>query len=43
MGNASELISMKAGEDKMMAKTSERIRLKGNEKPNSHKLSLWQS
>lgn len=43
MGNASEVISMKAGEDKMMAKTSERIRLKGGEKPNNHKLSLWLS
>jgi len=40
MGNASELIIMKAGEDNLMAKTSEGIRLKGGEKPNSHKLSL---
>lgn len=40
MGNASELISKKAGEDKIMAKTSERIRLRGGEKPNSHKISL---
>lgn len=40
MGNASELISMKAGEYKMMVKTSERIRMKGGKKPNSHKLSV---
>lgn len=40
MGNASELIIMKAGEDNMMAKTSKRIRLKGGEKPNSHEPSL---
>lgn len=40
MGNASELIILKAGEDKMMAKTSKRIRLKGGEKPNSHEPSL---
>lgn len=40
MGNASELIIMKAGEDEMVGEISKRIRLKGGEKPNSHKPSL---
>lgn len=35
MGKTSELISMKTGDGKMMAKISERIRLKGGEKPKS--------
>lgn len=40
MGNASELIITKSGEVEMMGKISKRIRLKGGEKPNSHKPSL---